>query len=92
MAHGGSADMDSCKPAYPVKSKEREETGTVALSFRISPEGSVVDSKIVRSTGFRTLDKAANDAIAGCIFHPAVEKGVAVDTWVDVQYSFRLDD
>lgn len=92
MAHGGTVEMDGCKPAYPARSKLREETGTVTLSFWVSPESRVVDSKVVRSTGFRTLDKAAQEAISKCTFHPEVENGVPVDTWVDVRYTFSFDD
>ena len=48
---------DNCKPRYPARSKLQQETGTVALSFWVSAAGQVIDSKIVRSTGFYDLDQ-----------------------------------
>ena len=92
IVHGGSVEMDNCKPAYPARSKINYETGTVTLSYWISPEGRVLDSKIVRSSGFLTLDKAAQEAISKCTFHPWSENGVPVDSLVEVWYRFSLDD
>jgi protein TonB len=92
MAHGGSVEIDHCKPKYPSRSKFNEETGTVTLSFWVSPEGKVVDSKLVRSTGFQGLDQAAREALGKCTFYPALENGVLVNTWVDVRYKFSLDE
>ena len=90
--HGGTVDVNNCKPAYPAISKRLEETGTVTLSFWVSPAGQVVESRLVRSTGFRNLDIAAREALSKCTFHAALENGVPVDTWVDVKYSFDLND
>ena len=54
------ADFNTCaKPEWPKASLRNEETGTVTLSFLIGVDGRVADSKIVKSSGFRDLDKAA---------------------------------
>jgi len=90
VKHGGSVDMDNCKPAYPASSKRHEETGRVSLSFLVSPAGQLVTSMVVRSSGFRDLDMAARDALSKCTFHAELENGIPVDTWVDVDYVFDL--
>lgn len=89
--HGGSIEMGNCKPKYPSSSRLMEETGTVKLSFLVAPDGQVRRSEIIRSSGFRALDKAASEALAKCQFSAALEGNTAVLTWVDVQYEFKLD-
>jgi TonB family protein len=89
--HGGSIEMNNCKPVYPLSSRRMEETGTVALSFLVTPEGKVRRSELIRSSGFRALDHAASEALSKCRFNAALEGGAAVPTWVDVQYRFNLD-
>lgn len=83
-------DFSSCdKPAYPPQHRVLEE-GTVTMSFLINTEGKVADSKIVRSSGFRSLDKAAIVGIAKCRFNPATLNGVPEQAWVQMQYVWKL--
>jgi TonB family protein len=89
--HGGAIEMEGCRPEYPLLSRRQEETGTVRLSFLVTPEGQVRGSELVRSSGFYNLDTAARDALVKCRFQPALENGAPVATWVDVQYRFDLD-
>jgi protein TonB len=85
-------NFDTCaKPEYPKSSLRNEETGTSTISFLISADGSVKDSKITRSSGFRDLDKAAVAALSKCRFKPATENGQAVETWSPVAYVWNLD-
>jgi TonB family protein len=90
--HGGSVETDSCKPQYPARSKVQQETGKVSLSFWISAEGEVVSSKVTKSTGFHNLDQAAREGLGKCTFHPELDNGIPVATWVDVSYRFLLDE
>jgi protein TonB len=66
------------KPEYPRSSLVNEETGTVSLSFVISENGNVVESKVVKSSGFKNLDRAAESAFSKCKFKPVVKNGTAV--------------
>jgi protein TonB len=92
-AHTGAVvNFDSCaKPEYPKSSLRNEETGTSTISFLIAVDGSVKDSKITKSSGFRDLDKAAVAALSKCRFKPATENGQAVETWSPVAYVWNLD-
>ncbi|MGZ5203042.1 MAG: energy transducer TonB [Telluria sp.] len=85
-------NFDNCaRPEYPKSSLRNEETGTSTISFLIGIDGSVKDSKITKSSGFRDLDKAAQAALSKCRFKPATENGVAVETWSPVAYVWTLD-
>jgi protein TonB len=92
-AHTGAVvNFDTCaKPEYPKSSLRNEETGTSTISFLIAVDGSVKDSKITKSSGFRDLDKAAVAALSKCRFKPATENGQAVETWSPVAYVWNLD-
>jgi D-alanyl-D-alanine endopeptidase (penicillin-binding protein 7) len=80
-------DFASCaKPAYPVEDLHAGHAGTVTLSFLVSPDGEVADSRVSRSSGYRGLDRAARTAIAKCRFKPATRNGQPVQEWAKVQY------
>ncbi|MDE2430658.1 MAG: TonB family protein, partial [Burkholderiales bacterium] len=55
-----SMDSKSCEPPkYPKAALMNEETGTVALGFLVGADGKVVESKVEKSSGSKSLDKAA---------------------------------
>lgn len=86
------ADFNTCaKPEWPKSSLRNEETGTVTLSFLIAEDGRVADSKIVKSSGFRDLDKAAQVGISKCRFKPATVDGKAEQAWMQMQYVWTLE-
>src|ERR1700712_1909972 len=68
-----SFDSKNCKAEYPKASLMNEEQGNVSMSFLVSPDGSVVDSKIDKSSGFKNLDKAAIKALTACKFKPGTK-------------------
>ena len=86
------ADFNTCaKPEYPKASLRNEETGTSTVSFLIGVDGRVVDSKILKSSGFRDLDRAAQTAIGKCRFKPAMVDGKPEQGWQPVQYVWTLE-
>ncbi|HAT32319.1 MAG TPA: ABC transporter substrate-binding protein [Janthinobacterium sp.] len=86
------ADMSTCaKPEYPKSSARNEETGTVTLSFLIGLDGRVADSRIVKSSGFRELDKAAVNGISKCTFKPGMNDGKPEQAWMQMQYLWTLE-
>lgn len=86
-----TAIMTSCaKPTYPAESQELEEEGSVKLSFFVDTEGSVTESKVIKSSGFTRLDDAARQAFSQCKFNPGTVDGVPEKTWANVEYQFKL--
>lgn len=86
------ADFSTCaKPEWPKSSLRNEETGTVTLSFLIAADGRVADSKVVKSSGFRDLDKAAVSGISKCRFKPGLTDGKPTEAWMQMQYVWTLE-
>ena len=86
-----SFDAKVCKVDYPKASLMNEEQGTVSMSFLVNPDGSVADSKLEKTSGFKNLDKAALKAIAACKFKPGTKDGAPAQTWTKVDYAWKLD-
>jgi len=85
-------DAKSCDaPKYPKAALMNEEQGTVALMFLVPPDGHVADSKIEKSSGSKTLDKAALSAFSQCKFKPGMKDGKPDALWAKVEFSWKLD-
>jgi protein TonB len=89
-----SAKLDSSsgcqKPEYPTASRLSGEQGTVSLSFLIGEDGSIRDSRIDKTSGFRALDEAARSALSLCHFKPGLEAGRPVASWARIRYVWHL--
>ena len=86
------ADFSTCaKPEWPKASLRNEETGTVTLKFLIAADGRVVQSEVVKSSGFRDLDKAAQNGIGKCRFKPGMTDGKPEQAWMQMQYVWTLE-
>jgi len=86
-----SFDASKCKVEYPKASLMNEEQGVTSMSFLVNPDGSVADSKLEKSSGFKGLDKAALKGISGCKFKPGTKDGSPAQTWAKVDYAWKLD-
>lgn len=85
-------DANACeKPTYPAVSLRAQESGIVLLAFLIDVDGSAVESKVERSTGFRRLDEAARKALALCRFKPATIDGKPERAWAKIEYEWKID-
>lgn len=83
-------DHAKCKADYPKASLINEETGVTIMSFLVSAEGSVVESKLDKSSGHKNLDKAALKAVSACKFKPGMKDGAPAQTWATVNYTWSL--
>ncbi|MCU6435470.1 energy transducer TonB [Undibacterium sp. Jales W-56] len=84
-------EKQSCeKPAYPKASLMNEESGTVVFSVLVGPDGNVMDSKIDKSSGSKTLDKAALKTYAACKFKPGTKDGKPQQAWTKIEYVWSL--
>jgi len=86
-----SFDPSKCKVEYPKASLMNEEQGTTSMSFLVGADGSVVDSKLDKSSGFKGLDKAAQKGLSACKFKPGTKDGSPAQTWAKVDYAWKLD-
>ena len=86
-----SFDAKNCKAEYPKASLMNEEQGTVSMMFLVKADGSVADSKVEKTSGFKNLDRAAIKAISACKFKPGTKDGAAAETWTKVDYAWKLD-
>jgi protein TonB len=68
-----------------------EETGTVALLFLINADGKVADSKVDKSSGSKSLDKAALSAFSQCKFKPGTRDGKVEELWAKVEFVWKLE-
>jgi len=85
-------DARACeKPEYPPAALRAQESGIVLLAFLIDVDGSALESRIERSTGFRRLDEAARKALSLCKFKPATTDGKAERAWAKIEYEWKID-
>ena len=85
-----SFDAKSCKAEYPKAALMNEEQGVVSMKFLVSADGKVLESKLDKSSGFKSLDKAAITAISACKFKPGSKDGKPDSTWTKVEYNWTL--
>ncbi|MDM5181732.1 TonB family protein [Massilia sp. DJPM01] len=88
-----TAEHRECgKPEYPKAALRYDQQGTVTLAFLIGVDGVVKDSKIVKSSGFQLLDIAAHNGLVPCKFKPAQVDGKAIESWMQMQYVWTIDN
>lgn len=87
MAPGGSCP----KPPYPAASRRLEEEGTVSLRFLIDTDGHVLQSEVLKTSGYVRLDEAARTALSKCQFRPGSVDGKPEQSWAHIQYQWRLE-
>lgn len=92
VTRGVSQGEAGCKrPDYPRESLMNEEQGEVLISVYVGSNGQVKEAKVKRSSGSKTLDRAASKAFSLCTFKPAMKDGEPQESWYDIPYEFVLD-
>ena len=77
-------------PSYPTAAREQGLEGVVVLGVLVGVNGRAVEIAVRTSSGARTLDDAAVDAVTRWRFAPAREGRKAVESWVEVPLKFAL--
>lgn len=92
MAIDGSpvVERTMCRPAYPQSSIRNDEAGTVVFQLLIDKAGVATRAKLVATSGFRDLDRAAMSGFLGCRFKPVLEEGVPVESWIPMRYVWEI--
>jgi periplasmic protein TonB len=76
------------QPNYPAIARQARVQGVVIVECTISPQGRVVDAKVLRSLPL--LDQAALDAVRQWVFTPTLLNGVPVPVIMTVTVNFTL--
>ena len=77
---------------YPADARERKEAGVAQVFFSLNRKGELVSNRIVRSSGYPSLDNAALETIRrGQPFAPppAELKGEEIDLTVPIRFNWR---
>jgi protein TonB len=78
-------------PPYPATARRRGWEGKVLLRVEVSASGSVRDVAVEQSSGFASLDEAAQQAVYRWRFKPALQNGRPVPGLVRVPIHFKLE-
>lgn len=80
------------QPPYPRRAALAGTTGWVKVSFTVTPQGTVVDPRVVASEPPRVFDNAALGAIVKWRFRPRTVNGEPVRVRATQTFQFSLDD
>jgi protein TonB len=83
--------LTEIRPHYPMGARLRGEEGIVAVRIHVASGGVARDVRVVRSSGFKALDRAATDA-AGRAHYVTDDGQPASDTDVEISFRFKLTD
>jgi len=76
---------------YPRDAARLRQHGTVTLSVLVGADGLPQTVEIEKSSGFRSLDEAAREAVRHWTFQPGTRNGVASALWARVPVTFSLE-
>jgi periplasmic protein TonB len=86
-----AAYLQNPQPRYPISARRRGEQGTVVLNVLVTREGTAANVNVETSSGSRTLDEAALEAVRKWRFVPAKRGVQPVEAWHLVPIVFRLE-
>ena len=77
-------------PDYPETVRDAGIEGTTVVEALLDLDGSVMDSRVQKSSGNQMLDAAATAAALRAKFTPAMQRDKPVRVWISVPYRFSL--
>lgn len=77
-------------PEYPLIARRRSFQGTVVLEVMVDRNGRVGELRVLRSSGYKVLDRAASASVRDWIFIPAIKENEKIEMWVRVPVCFQL--
>lgn len=80
------------KPEYPPLSRRRGEEGSVELAIEVRADGSLGAVRVIRSSGYPRLDRAAIRSLSKARLMPAKVDGHPVTSTIVRTFTFRLVD
>lgn len=91
-ASSAVAYLDNPPPSYPSTSRRAGEQGTVLLRVKVEASGLPGHIELHKSSGFERLDAVAKNSVQGWRFTPSRLGNTAVNTWVEIPITFRLEN
>jgi len=82
--------QDCAAPVYPQEALQARMSGVSMMAFLVGSDGTVRESRLLKSSGHALLDQAAEAALRLCRFKPALKNGHTVAAWQPVQYAWSL--
>lgn len=82
--------IDVPKPEYPDMARSAGIEGTAVVEALVDVDGSIAESRILKSSGNQALDQAAVTAARRARFKPAMQRDMPVRVWVSIPYRFSL--
>jgi len=77
-------------PTYPRIARIRGYQGDVMLDVLVNKNGTVGDLKVIKSSGYPLLDRAAKSSVKNWLFEPGMVGKEKVKMWVRVPIRFEL--
>ena len=87
----GIEGLPNQAPRYPYLSRVNDEEGRVILRVVVDRKGRAMEVKVLESSGYSRLDKAARKAVKRWRFQPAQKNGQSTQGVVQVPINFVLD-
>jgi periplasmic protein TonB len=84
--------LNNPKPPYPLAARRRGQQGRVLLTVQVRADGSCGTVGLKKTSGYELLDESALKTVRDWRFIPARRGDTAVESWVDVPVTFRLED
>ena len=75
---------------YPEKLKKKGIEGTVIVQIHVEKDGSVSESRLLKSSGHDLFDESALHAITKITFNPVTRDDEPVDVWLAMPVIFKL--
>jgi protein TonB len=80
------------QPSYPAEMIRQGKTGSADVEVYVLPTGRVGDARIVRSSGFESLDQSTlTEAKRKWRLLPATRDGVPIAQWHRLRVTFKLN-
>ena len=78
------------RPAYPEDARDANLEGKVAVVALVDTAGHVASVDVMASTGQRTFEKAATEAVWQCLFRPYKVGGKVREVYAVFRFAFRM--
>jgi protein TonB len=85
-----AVDTQACaKPEYPGRWIDNGTSGNVVMDVLVAPDGTVLQSKVVQSSGYRRVDNASIRAVESCKMK--VDSALATPAWSQLTYAWVIE-